>query len=247
MRLVASRLPRHPHRRAIARRHALVRADGELELDEGALPHDAQDVAERDPMGLVGQRTDADLKTGSAQAAETAAADAGVRVLDGADHAAHACLDDGLGAGRRLPMMGTGLKRHIESGVSRPLPRLREGDDFGMGPPAGLGPSAPDDLCTVLADQDGADGGVRPGASQAPLGQAKGNPHECSVVGARPLSKRIGRRLSPRRHRRPRARPPPRRPTARPTGPRNPAPRGNSCKRTRNGHRRRRPAPSGPP
>ena len=126
------------------------------------------------------QNAGGDRDPGSAQHREPLPRHPRVAVLDGADHAGDAGGDQRLGAGRGAAVMGAGLERDIGGGAARQLPGLGQRQGFGMGPPARLGPAAPDDPAAL--HDHAADGGVRPTQALAPAAQRQGQGHEPCVV-----------------------------------------------------------------
>ena len=73
----------------------------------------------------------------------------GVGVLDRRHHAGDPGRDDGLGAGRRLAMMGARLERRVERRPARRRAGAPQRLGFRVGAPARLGPAAADDDTAV--------------------------------------------------------------------------------------------------
>ena len=136
-----------------------VEADGELGGDE------------RQPgRHMLGERldelsrlrrafVDSDMDARSLQRRDAAASGRGVGVERGYVHAAHAGLDESLGAGRRAPPVGARLERDIEVGALGGGARLPERHDLGVGLPGRLRGALADDA-SVLHEHR-ADRGVR--------------------------------------------------------------------------------------
>ena len=81
-----------------------------------------------------------------------------VRIAYGIAHLGHARSPDGVGAGRRAPVVAARFQRHVESCAARPLSGSPQGYDLGMGPARWLGGTLPDH--GVITHEHRADGRV---------------------------------------------------------------------------------------
>ncbi len=140
------------------------------------------DVASVRPPRLLGADADLDHDASFGQAPMAGARDLRIGIDQRGDHARDAGSDDGVGAGRRLAVMGAWLERDIERRPARGGTGAAERLGLGMGPPAGLGPAAADDHA-VLRDHC-ADGGIGPGASEPAPAQRERERHEAGVFRA---------------------------------------------------------------
>src|SRR4051812_2729394 len=82
------------------------------------------------PPAVAGDDADA----GRPQQAISLARYLWVRILYGIAHLGHSCSPDGVGAGRRAPVVAAGFQRHVERCATRPLSGSPQGYDLGMGP-----------------------------------------------------------------------------------------------------------------
>ena len=141
----------------------------------------------------------------------------GSGILDRHHGAPYARVEQGLGAGPRLAPMAARLEGDVGRGAPGRRPGARQRLRLGMGPAAGHGPSPAHDPpgARPRRDQDTAHRRVGPNVAEAAPGEAERRAHMARIVA-----------INLARHR----------PT-RPRTPRNPWPRGNSCKPTRSAHR----------
>ncbi len=98
--------------------------------------------------------------SGGAQAGETLAADQGVGIGHGSDHAANAGGDDGIGAGRRASLVGAGFEIDVERGATGFFSRLFDGEHFGV-LDAVVGVEAGADDFSIGVNQQGTDIRIR--------------------------------------------------------------------------------------
>ena len=123
--VLAGRLARDPATGAVGRRRAAVQAGRQLEHDPG-LPGRAVLAVGGQLLGhLVGGHADGDVDPGGTQGGDAPTRHPLVRVLDADDDPGHPRRDDGVGAGRRAPVMGAGLEGHVERGAPGGLTGLR--------------------------------------------------------------------------------------------------------------------------
>jgi hypothetical protein len=111
--------------------------------------------------GFRAQHAGFDNDPGFAQTGEPKPVHAGIGVGTGNDHACNAGLDQRLGAGRSLAMVGAGFQADICRGAPRRRARLGKCLGFGMRPPASGGGGSANNL--PAADNDAAYGRIRPG------------------------------------------------------------------------------------
>ena len=157
---------RHP--RATGNRDAPVERDRSLVGDERAatgLPDAPRLVLPAG--GEVVEELDVDPR--GAKALEPAAIYDRVRVVRPDDHPRHSRRDDGVGAGRRAPVVRARLERHVEDGAARRVPGLLERDDLGVADALVLVPPLPDDL--AVPHDHRADDWVVSGLAAATLGE----------------------------------------------------------------------------
>ncbi len=125
---------------------------------------------------------------GGAQGCHTIARDPGVGVGHRHHDTGNPRGNQGPGARRRPPVVGTGLQRGVGGGAPCSLARRSERHGFGMGASARLGPAEAHD--PVLAvDDNAANRGVLSGCSQGPPRKPPGIPHP-AVVGVQSPSLR---------------------------------------------------------
>ena len=125
----------------------------------------------------IGPRSHGDAR--GAQPRQPAAGDARVGILDGADDAADAGRDDGVGARRRGAVMRAGLQRHVQGRPARLRPRAAQGFRLRVRTAAAGGDTARDHLAGRLIRDDGADGRVW--RRRAALREPQGNRHHVSI------------------------------------------------------------------
>src|SRR5215510_13112630 len=142
----------------------------------------APDVAGMRAPRLLGADADFDHDAGFSQAPMAGAGDLRIGINQRRDYARDAGRDDGVGAGRRLAVMGAWLERDIERRPARAGAGAAERLSLGVGPPTGLGPAAADDH-TVLGHHR-ADGGIGPGAPEPAPAQRERERHEAGVLRA---------------------------------------------------------------
>src|SRR5262249_20522607 len=105
-----------------------------------------------------------------------------IGVNKGGDHARDAGSGDRVDTWRRLAVMRAGLERNIERRPARRGTGAAQRLGFSMRPPARLSPTPADDY--AVPDDDRADGGVGPSASQPALAEREGKHHEAGVFRA---------------------------------------------------------------
>ena len=115
-----------------------VEADGELGGDERQPGRHVLGKRLDELSRLRRAIVDGDMDARSLQRRDAAASGRGVGVERGYVHAAHAGIDEGLGAGRRAPPVGARLERDIEVGALGGGARLPERHNLGVGLPGGL-------------------------------------------------------------------------------------------------------------
>ena len=167
-----------PRRTALAADHA-VGGNGKLQSHLRAALRLAHEIGSQRAAALLLQHTAVNRDAGRAK--DGKATDARVRIGEGNDDAGNACRDDGIGAGRRPAVMGTGFERDVEGRPPRLLAGLRQRLGFAVGTAAGRGDGATDD--GSVPDHDGADGGIGGGEPGVPTRQAHGGRHVAPVLG----------------------------------------------------------------
>ena len=110
-----------------------------------------------------------DLDPGGADSVEAAPVDERVRIAGADDDARHSRRDDGVGAGRRPPVMRARLERHVERRAARSVARLLERDRLGVADSVVLVPALPHDL--AVSHDDRADERMVARLSASALGQ----------------------------------------------------------------------------
>src|SRR5215831_2318897 len=140
---------------------------------------DAPEVAGMGVSGLLRFKSDIDGNAGATKPCKALARDFRIGIRNRSHHPRNARRNDRVGAGRRLAGMRTGFKRDIERGPACGWTRTLKRHGFGMRTSAGLRKAAPHD--DAIVDDHGADGGVRPSASEAAPPQRQRKPHEASV------------------------------------------------------------------
>src|SRR5262245_49198209 len=106
----------------------------------------------------------------------------GIGINKGGDHARDAGSDDRVDTWLRLAVMRAGLERDVERRPARRGTGAAQRLGLSMRPPAGLSPTAADDY--AVFDDDRADGGIGPSASQPALTEREGERHEAGVFRA---------------------------------------------------------------
>ncbi len=147
---------------------------------------DAMEKTGHDLPGFVSGEADLHLETGLPQLAEAAPVDTGVRVLKRCVYFPDSGAEDGVGTGRRLASMATGLQGHIKSGAMRTPSGIIKRHPFRMRSPAELRSATADDF--TFANDDATDGRVGPGPSLHRPCKPNGFIHPARVTGtcARP-------------------------------------------------------------
>ena len=105
-----------------------------------------------------------------------------IGVNKGGNDARDAGSDDRVDTWPRLAVMRAGLERDIERRPARRGTGAAQRLSLGMGPPAGLSPAATDDHAVL--DNDRADGGIGPGASQPTPAECECECHKAGVFRA---------------------------------------------------------------
>ena len=173
---------RRPCRLTVApARHLSLGVECELHLYKRTALGDAQDVAGRHPVRLARHRPAFHRDARGAQPRQPAAGNARVGILDGADDAADAGSDDGVGARRRGAVMRAGLQRHVQGRPARLRPRAAQGFRLRVRTAAAGGDTARDHLSGRLIRDDGADGRVWRRGAQPALREPQGNRHHVSI------------------------------------------------------------------
>ena len=150
----------------------------------------APDPAEKTALQVLclgPEQAGVDRDPGRAQHRVATPRDARVGIFQGADDPRHARHDQRLGAGRCLAMVGAGFKADIGRGATRVIARRGQGHPFGMGAPAGLGPSPPDDAAAL--DDDATNRRIGPNRAQPPRTKTDREGQKAPV--------RLGRHSSP--------------------------------------------------
>ncbi len=126
---------------------------------------DPQQEAGIDLGGFTGAIAHLDLDAGCAQPGVACAAHPWVGILECRDDPCHPGCNQGIGAGRRAAMVGTGLERDEDrSALEREPGRLR--DRLSLGVRTAAFPSAPTRQHGAVAHDHAADGGIGPGPAQ---------------------------------------------------------------------------------
>ena len=155
-----------PNRRAVASRHHPVGADSELERHGRAPFCDAQQMAEHDRGGFLGQDALLDPDPGRFETLDPVSVGARVGIAKGNHGARWPCCGDRVGASEPpAALVRAGLERHVEGGAFAPPSGPLERDRFSMGTAAWGRASATEDLARRRHD-DGADRWVRPGGAE---------------------------------------------------------------------------------
>ena len=95
------------------------------------------------------------VDAGGAQALQALAGYQRIGVLQGDHHAANASGDQRIAAGRRAPLMGAGLQRHIHRAACHrctPAGRIAQRHDFGVGLASALGMAPANDPAVCRND-----------------------------------------------------------------------------------------------
>jgi len=121
-----------------------------------------------------------DAHAGGAEALQPAPVDERVGVAHGDHRPRHARRHEGVGAGRRAPLMGAGLERTVECRPARRVAGLTQGGRLGMGSTRRRVPPPADD--TAVLDEQRPDERVRVRRATTVLGQTEGLVHEAVVV-----------------------------------------------------------------
>ena len=181
-------MPAGPRRRAgdpaavsAARPDPPVERARELERHVGPAPLDARQEARVERARLILHAAARDLNARFFEHGVAAARDAGIRVLRCDDGAGDPGLDQRVGAGAGLAVMGAGLQGGVAGGASRAVAGAGERLGLGVGPAAGLGPAPPDDVS--LVDEHAAHRRVGPHVAEAPASQRQRQRHEATVEG----------------------------------------------------------------
>ena len=128
----ARRLARDPLAGAVGERRAAVEARAELERDPGTAARHAAHEAAIEFRRLVRQQAHGRRDARGRETREAAAVHRGVRVAHGDDYPRHTGRDERIHAGRRAPVVRTGLERHVGRGAGRRGAGVLERDDLGV-------------------------------------------------------------------------------------------------------------------
>lgn len=176
----AGGLPGDPLAVTIRGGDAPIETVGQLQGDERTSARDAGQKARLQITGLGLHHAFHHLDPGVAQDRMTPTGDAAVGIGQCADNADDARLDQPLGTGRGSTVMRARFKRDIGRRTPRQIACGVQGHTLGMGAAAGLGPAAAND--PTLAQQDTANGGVRPDIAQSAPRKAQRMGHVAVVV-----------------------------------------------------------------
>src|SRR5262249_18301808 len=136
---------------------------------------EARDVSGMIAPRLLGTRTDLDGDAFRPHALVPLPGHTRIWIFQRRDDARDARTDNGIGAGRCLAVMRTGLKRHIHRGALRQFSCAPERLDFRMRAAAVLGP-APANDDAVFRDP-GADRRIGPGAAEIAAAERERKTH----------------------------------------------------------------------